>query len=748
MQTVYYGHSSLSPERRLLSPISTGSTHNHLCPPRRYQSHSCKSAPTERCRKENSREYEDEHWLFSTQPCRHDVRLAPSCQASRASEAHRNHVSCSDYPNEESDLTGPNTPDSPPAVGDRTGNLPTFVLTTFEESSAGYNQSTGQSGTGLDGPLSSESDRLSKKLRGGLSDVKESTRSADPSTGYQELKSNTSGSTNWEKNWEKRKPRRKHDVSEAVNLDSPLSAHPMDLSSAASGSKSDHDSDEKSCSYLSQHDMQFHAIRPHTANSCPELHHQLDEFERSFAIFKDGEQRTDQVRFELSKDPHRYHFHVRNIVTRHFRSIGRRLKRTGSSTFSIRSEFPAPRDSKERRLLARDSADIWASSGNETPIFNTPESNVNLVYPVGNHLDPLAMASIIIATGELDRLSSRASLDQASRTSGSSTGFSHSSPISAVPPYSDSASPNNGASLFNSMMLEVPPPVPFNTPASSSSQSGVASPASRSSHRRGQRRRAQRSRLSEFTTPDEAASPASDFAEHPLSFSTPQIEPLRECSPPHLGQDERGMYPKPLAINRDTYEDTETQNDNPLEDRRKSSIPVVSITPPDKPGSFSRTLSGFSDIDDAISPPSRVSSIGKTPESMYGPRVANARFLPSTPRVLGHVVPSSTIVSDAGLSATSIETFNASQSSSSAAKANHTPACEAQAGPGETADDTGGYTRAESCHPCTCSQDSLFRPERPMREGSADTILIHTLVEVSKGAKSDDDDDDGPRAGK
>ncbi|KAI6086099.1 hypothetical protein F4821DRAFT_239349, partial [Hypoxylon rubiginosum] len=482
-------------------------------------------------------------------------------------------------------------------------------------------------------------------------------------------------------------------------------------------------------------------------------------------MLKDGEQPTDQVRFDLSKNRHRHHFHVRNIVTRQFRSIGRRLKRTGSSTFSIRSEFPDPPDSRERRLLARDSADIWPSSSNETPFFNTPESNISPVS-VGNYLDPLAMASIIIATGELDRLTSRASLDQASRTSGSSTGFSHASPLSPSSLHSGSASPHNGASLSNSMTLEVPPTVPFNTPASSSSQSGVPSPISRPSQRRGKRRRAQRSHLSEVTTPDEVASPAEpadEFAEHPLSFSTSQIEPLPEFPATYLGGDERGMYPKPLAINRDTYEETEKKNDKPPESRRKSSIPSVSITPPDKPRSFSRSLSGFSDIDEAVSPPSRVSSIGKTPESMYGPRMTHSRFLPSTPRGLGHIFASLSTLPDVESLETSTEAVNAEKPGSAGAVTKDAPGPKARAAPEETVDDSKEHHKTDSCHPCTWSEsqgepgnsdpfcpancletkhssrDSLSRPSRPMRENSADTILIH-IVEAGKGAKRSSDD--------
>lgn len=471
------------------------------------------------------------------------------------------------------------------------------------------------------------------------------------------------------------------------------------------------------------------------------------------------------------KDPHRHHFHVRNIVTRQFRSLGRKLQRTGSSSFSIRSDFPAPPDSRQRRLLARDSVDIWPSSGNETPLFNTPESNISSFNMVGNHLDPLAMASMVIATAELDRLSSRASLDQASRKSGSSTGFSHASPTSPTPLCSGSASPNNGASLSNSTTLDVPLTNPFNTPASSSSQSGVASPTSRSPQRRGHRRRGQRSHLSEVTTPDEVASPAEpaeDFGEHPLSFSSSQIETLPECSATHPceneNENERGMYPKPLAINRGGYEETEQQNNSFSEDKRKSSIPSVSVSPPEEHGSLLRSLSGFSDTEEAISPPSRVSSIGKTPESMYSTMVTDSV----------HGQPFSSSLFGSGRTGTSLSTLPYADSSakltealsfkelgSAAASMNDASARKVQAVPEEPIYSSAEHSKTDSCHPCTwsesqgepgnsdpfcppdclktrhSSQDSHSQPSGSTREGSVETV--YTIV-VTKGAESSSDD--------
>ncbi|RYO73913.1 hypothetical protein DL766_009274 [Monosporascus sp. MC13-8B] len=113
--------------------------------------------------------------------------------------------------------------------------------------------------------------------------------------------------------------------------------------------------------------------------------------------------------------------HLRSIVTettiakavRNLRSLGRRIGRrhSRSSTKSTRSDFPAPQDGKERRLLSRYPADAWPSSGDETPIYNTPESHELPFlqnFPAGSYIDPLATGPVTIAIGELDRLSSRA----------------------------------------------------------------------------------------------------------------------------------------------------------------------------------------------------------------------------------------------------------------------------------------------------------------------------------------------------
>ncbi|KAI0381377.1 hypothetical protein F5Y04DRAFT_288954 [Hypomontagnella monticulosa] len=472
MHAIDYGLSIPIANQQLLSPNSTGHSRNGQCPYHRYHSHSCKSAPAEQHWKENSREYEDEHWLFSPVPDHPHIRLESTAA-----------VSCS--------------------------------------------QERQVSSTYRDRPL-------------------------------------TPLSPNPAKSPEKRKPRRKHDVSEISDSDFALRTRailPTTGGDNDSGNSSDDDdtSDSKSCSYLSQHDAQFHAIQKYALNSCPELHRQIDDLDRSILRrrVQGNQAQVAELQSKLEKSRHRYHIHPRSAISRQFRWLGSRFRRSGSSTFSIKSEIPAHPNSKERRSLARDSADIWPSSGEETPLFNTPESNIANASPIhnsGHHLDPLAMASMMIATAELDRLSSRASLERKHRTSESSTGFAGGSPTSPTPFYGGVAAPGHGVSMSDSNVLDVPSTVPFGSPLSSGPGSGVASPvSSRPPQRLGQRRRAQRSRLSEVTTPEDIASPAEsveDLTEGRSSFSSSHVETFPEYSTILNSVSEDSLYPKPLEIRR------------------------------------------------------------------------------------------------------------------------------------------------------------------------------------------------------
>ncbi|KAI0832195.1 hypothetical protein F5Y06DRAFT_281267 [Hypoxylon sp. FL0890] len=802
MYAIRHGYSLLTPGQHLLSPNSTGHSNSGKYPPHRCHSHSCKSAPTEQHWKENSREYEDEHWLFSTQPHSFHLRLAtsgacspcqtrrppetcrdwtltpvspnpvesqkPKCRQERGAEDELIYVwlstvyrsNCSNCLNAEAELATQNTPAVPQDLEDKVEAVANLTYPMIVLQPPRRNRSTAQSGTGLDGPQSSESDKLSKRVRDGLNDLKESSRSTDLSVSSRKLRSSTSGSIDWDKTWEKRKPRRKHDVSEASNLNYVPLPHGDDLlpaandsndinSGSSSGTDSDGVSDNKSCLYLSQHDAQFHVIQKHAANSCPELQHQLEDFDKSLPRPKtgDSQEQTTRLRFKLNENQHRHLFHVRNLVTMRFRSLGRKFKRSGSSNLSVQSDFPAPRNSKERRRLARESMDAWPSSGEETPVFNTPESNItNAGTPraAGHHFDPLAMASMMIATAELDRLSSRGSLDQTSRTSGSSNGFSGSSPVSQTPLHTGPTSPNNETP--ESTALNMPPTIPFNTPSSSGPPSGIVSPLSRPSLRRGQRRRGQRSRLSEVTTPDEITSP-DELAEEPSasrpSLSLSQIEILPECSTT-LNEGKNSLYPKPLAIKRNSGDSIDSRDDGLSENARVAHLAsgtpdtgALSAKSPEKPGSPSQlTRESSLKRQESISPPSRVSSISKTPEFMYGPKlvpinddgqelpVRPPRSLTFSPDVETAVIPTSA--------------SNGRGSTTIAIKVTEILLSTPEVGSATAAKKPNEDTSPESCHPNTwsetqgepgdsdpfCPPDCLeTRHSSQDSQGTADTVV-------------------------
>ncbi|KAK6953560.1 hypothetical protein Daesc_005865 [Daldinia eschscholtzii] len=552
---------------------------------------------------------------------------------------------------------------------------------------------TAQSGTGLNGPLSSGSDKLSKLLRDGLSDVKESSQSVDLSSSSQKLKSDTSGSMDWEKN------------DNASGKDS------------NSSSGSENVSDEKSCSYLSQHDAQFHLIRNHALNSCPELCRKLDNFEglQSKREIQNNHGKVGKLRPKVDKSRYWHPLRVRNIVAERFRSLGRRIRRSGSSTFSIRSEFPAPLHSKVRRLLARDSVDIWPSSGEESPLFNTPESNapdVRRIEGIGRHIDPLAMASMIIATAELNRLSSRASLDQAFRVSRSSTGRSENSLGSHTLLDKDIATPNNETSASVSTALDMPPTTPFNTPLSTGPQSGMVSPVSRTSQRPGQRRRAQRSRLSEITTPGGIASPEDSEEElsdsHPLQVN--QIETLPECSCVSDKGNEETLYPKPLTINRGGQDEADTRIDNTSRYLQEDppcfqlTQPILLSNNPRRELDNSPQLSGalHSNMEDPI--PTRVSSIGETPnskiESLDIFETSDEPSLPNMSLGLGFTSLMQTTPSDLTVPITSRDTYSTYPNPIANVESD-IPATEAEIDFATAIDQSSKTMEADSCHPDT-----------------------------------------------
>ncbi|KAI0009613.1 hypothetical protein F4779DRAFT_617380 [Xylariaceae sp. FL0662B] len=490
----------------------------------------------------------------------------------------------------------------------------------LQEPPTKWNDLTGQNETGFDGPLSSRDGKQHSTPQDRSCEPGSSTRSSRLSGNAHRLRSDTSGSIDWEKSWPKRKPRRGHDVSEVSNSDPAHHTYAIGRLSAANDqddSESENQSDGKLCSYAAQHDAQFHAILHLAFTSCPELHRQLDNAEERCTVSASTKPITTLTykMYRLTEVKILSHNFVRSLA---------RIDADIMVTRSIRSDFPAPPDGQERRIRARGSAEIWPSSGEESPIFNTPESNVGSPYSPGRHIDPLAIAGVMIATAELDRLGSKWSAGRRSRTSASSTGVSGNSLVLQTPLSSGLASPANRTPASDSAAMDTPPPIPFNTPSISAPQSGLASPAPRPSPRRGQRRRAQRSRLSEVTTPEDITPPA-ESADYPVqgqrSLTPRAIETLQECLAKSMDVPQDSLFPRPLTISRSSRAETENTREDPSQDSEiVHSTPDLNCPSPVRakltPYGITRSSSRRPDnlSSDAPRPPSRTSSIGKTSE--------------------------------------------------------------------------------------------------------------------------------------
>ncbi|KAI0016556.1 hypothetical protein F4780DRAFT_670887 [Xylariomycetidae sp. FL0641] len=469
-----------------------------------------------------------------------------------------------------------------------------------------------RSGTGFDGPYSPSDETSSEGALCGLPSL--SSRRAPLSGSSHKIRSDTSGSIDWEKNWPKRKPRRGHDVSEVSVPDSAHHTHAVDLTSMINPKNGDNDN-SLSCSKIKQHHSRFHAIQNFAMSSCPELHRQLDEdtgaigdVDGSFLAFPDYS--------EYNKNLHRHRLHMPSTISKRFRSLGRRLRGgSASSSYSIRSEFPATPDAKERRSLARNSTDIWPSSGEESPLFNTPESTATPAQPDGRTSSLLALAGMGIATAELERLSGspRKATAVEARTLSSP-------PSPQTPLYPGLTSTGSiGATQPGSVSAPALPEIPgqASTPAS-----GPSSPPIRPPPRPGQRRRGQRSRLSEVTTPEDVSSPADTSYDAPqpqLSFSPLAIDTLHE-NPVDLDGENSISSARQSPEDDSANEDEEDVLDSVEGHRNGNSRSEWPFGGQDHGNCFDldNTQRAFSD--EAQTPPSRSSSMNHTPQYMYGSR--------------------------------------------------------------------------------------------------------------------------------
>ncbi|KAI1262069.1 hypothetical protein F5Y18DRAFT_439990 [Xylariaceae sp. FL1019] len=195
---------------------------------------------------------------------------------------------------------------------------------------------------------------------------------------------------------------------------------------------------------------------------------------------------------KFDDDRHQHHFHIPATISKRFRDLRRKFRRSkSSSTFSMRSDFPAPPGGRERRYLSRVSTDIWPSSGEESVIFNTPDSNGSPIRLGHGSYTDSSIASGLMT--ELDRLSTSLNSSDRPGSPEMNLGQIH-IPSGMAGPESE----NGVSDIFSNNSL--------NSPSLAFSHSSLTSPVPRPLQ--GRKRRGQQSRLSEVTTPEDLRSPA------------------------------------------------------------------------------------------------------------------------------------------------------------------------------------------------------------------------------------------------
>ncbi|KAI0813650.1 hypothetical protein GGR55DRAFT_635362 [Xylaria sp. FL0064] len=338
------------------------------------------------------------------------------------------------------------------------------------------------------------------------------------------LKSDASGS---EKSSPERKPRKRHVMSESSDLNP--SAHKQSNDASLISVENNNTGFSKREEQDDQ--PKFRNTQENALKSCPELYRRSFNAVRS-SISRFGTDRVSGLRppnytqFDSSRHQHRHR--IQKTLSKGLHSIRERLRRgRSSSMFSVRPEFPPPPDGKIRRYRSR-SNEIWPSS-EESPIFNTPESNKSPVQPPGQNTALLAATGLRLAAVELDRLTN------ISRSAKSSL------EVARISSDTDSARSESELSV-----VDITPAVPTNSPSSLLS----SSPISRPPQRLGRRARRQRSRLSEVTTPEEIHSSTQIVGSWPTS---PQAlyfpsDPLQDILPAFEAECDVSVAPRRLPI--------------------------------------------------------------------------------------------------------------------------------------------------------------------------------------------------------
>lgn len=276
--------------------------------------------------------------------------------------------------------------------------------------------------TGLDGPLSVNRSSDTESSHWSIAVTSSSGSDIKYPESPPRLNLNQSATINWAKCLPRRKRRRQHDITE-VSRAGHLSHRVSGILFKTGQETPDNSGGLARNDRLSRFKTEKSAANRHekTAESCPELYGLADEFigtalsTISTAGAHSRPRVSTTISFEQNEDrpylaspKHRQpHLKVRDFRTLRFLS----QLYLGMSPYTRRSKLPARLIGKERRILSRDSVDICPSSGDETPVYNTPNP-AHIPYQrnhhTGNCPESLAMTSVVLAVGGLGQLSSRA----------------------------------------------------------------------------------------------------------------------------------------------------------------------------------------------------------------------------------------------------------------------------------------------------------------------------------------------------
>ncbi|KAI0148534.1 hypothetical protein GGR57DRAFT_505005 [Xylariaceae sp. FL1272] len=393
-------------------------------------------------------------------------------------------------------------------------------------------------GTGFDGPQSSLGEKSPPLSPSDASDtaMSSSLLKEDRFLENRRLRSESTGSIDWGVSWPRRKPRRAHYVSEASNPEPP----PPPTRNTDEHSATNRRNTKQALTYKTiangvqteDNGPRDQAVHWSKLKSCPDLQQDtvaaIQPEARRLSVDKDcGIGLYNYSKFD--DDRHQHHFHMPATIYKRFRYFRNKFRRSqSSSTFSMRADFPAPPDGRKRRYLSRVSTDIWPSSGEESVIFNTPNSN-GTPSQLGHDLYTDSSNASGLMT-ELDRLST--SLNGSDRPGSPELGQPHMA--------SGMASPQSESGVSDILSNN-----PLNFPSLAFSRSALASPVPRPLQ--GRKRRGQQSRLSEVTTPEDLRSPAEPANESRLQ--SPLMTSLDSSVFLEYGR-HGNLVPEPLSISQ------------------------------------------------------------------------------------------------------------------------------------------------------------------------------------------------------